>query len=299
MNPDVRQFGWKQFRFAVAALLLTAAVVKIFNVPEIFAGGGLLATKLRLVAVIGFEGAAATFLIIGNRYWSWLLTLTTFAVFVASAMYALATDQACNCFGEQFSPETMVVVDTVVLLLTVCFRPRDRGLASVSTVRQLTVTVIAGALFATLSALQHEALLRSEESRLMLADVRIGKPWPLDAQKHSKLKALETGRWMILVIDGECGPCRNLIAHHFSDPATHRQGERTAIFVFVGRSDPWQFQFDRVALDFSNNDFVSWPEFKPIVASPAVFIVVDGVVVDAAEGIQADSFIRSAWNSNE
>jgi hypothetical protein len=299
MNPDVRQFGWKQFRFAVAALLLTAAVVKIFNVPEIFAGGGLLATKLRLVAVIGFEGAAATFLIIGNRYWSWLLTLTTFAVFVASAMYALATDQACNCFGEQVSPETMVVVDTVVLLLTVCFRPRDRRLTSVSTVRQLTVTVIAGALFATLAAVQYEALLHSEDSRLLLADARIGKPWPLDAQKHPQLKALETGRWMVLIVDRECGPCRNLLTHHFGDPATHPQGERTAIFVFAGRSNPWQFQFDRVALDFSNNDFVSWPDLKPVVASPAVFLVVDGIVVDAAEGKWTDSFIRSALNNNE
>ena len=92
-QPNHRLLAWEQFRFAVAVLLLAAAVVKIINMQHILTGGGLLRTMPRLVAVVTFESAVATFLIVGNRFLSWLLALTTFAIFVTSTIYGIAIDQ--------------------------------------------------------------------------------------------------------------------------------------------------------------------------------------------------------------
>jgi len=298
-KADVRWAGWKRFRFVVAAVLLTAAVVKIFTIPEIIAGRGLLATQPRLVSVIGFEAAVATFLIIGHRFWSWLLALSTFAIFVGSALYALSTDQACNCFGAMVDPEAMVIVDVAVLLLTAFSRPRDGQLTTDGMFRHLVVAGALGGVLATLAAFQYQALLRNEDSRIMLPEARIGKPWPLTAEMHPKLRALETGRWMVLIVKQDCPHCRDLITELFSDPAAHPPGERTAVFVFTDGNDEWQFQFDRVAHDLSGSDLVRWTQGPPLVSVPVVFAVVDGVVEDAAVGDEADSLIRSALEQKQ
>lgn len=298
-NSDERRFGWKRFRFVVAAVLLAAAVVKLFTLPEIIAGRGLLATKLRLVSVVGFETAAATFLIVGSRFWSWLLALATFTVFVGAAVYALATDQPCQCFGKRFDPETMVIFDIFVLLLTAFSRPREVEPASRGAAWQLSLAVIAGGAVAAFATIQYDTVLQSEDARLLLWEERMGKPWPLNSHMHPKLSALETGRWMVLIVKRECSHCREMIETHFSDPTAHRPGERTAIFVPVGGGDRWQFQFDRVSFDLSGSDFISWTKGKPIVTNPAVFTLVDGVVKDAADGDKSDFFIRRVWDSNE
>lgn len=281
------------FRFAVAALLLAAAVGKIFNMAQILTGGGLLGTMPRLAAVTAFEAAAAAWLIVGNRFLAWLLTLTTFAIFVTSAVYAMATDQSCDCFGEQLDPETMVVVDTVVLLLTGCLRPSSWRMSSRTLTRQLTIVAVVGGLVAALAVWRYEGLVRHERSRLLVVDLLVGKSWPLNGQMDSQLSELSSGKWMILIAQQDCGHCRNLVARYFADPETHRPGERTAVFVIGGGDDRWRFQFDRVTLDLSGDALLRWPNGKPYVVNPAVFLVDNGIVVDAAEGAETDQFMDS------
>ena len=298
-QPDGRSFGWEHFRFAVAALLLAATVGKIFNMAQILTGCGLLGTMPRLVAVTAFEAAAAAYLIVGNRFLAWLLTLITFAIFVTSAFYAMATDQSCDCFGEQLVPETMVVVDTVVLLLTGCLRPSSWRISSRTLVRPLPIVAVVGGLVAAMAVSRYEILVRHERSRLLVADVLVGKSWPLNGQMDSQLSELSSGKWMILIAQQDCGHCRNLVARYFADPETHRPGERTAVFVFGGADDRWQFQFDRVTLDLSGDTWLSWPNGKPYVVNPAVFLVDNGIVVDAAEGAETDQFIGSLLSGPE
>ncbi len=295
---DQRQLSWEQFRFAVAALLLAAAVVKIFNMPQILTGGGLLGTMPRLVAVTAFEAAAAAFLIVGNRFCSWLLTLTTFSIFVASTIYAMMTDQSCDCFGEQIAPETMVVVDVAVLVLTMYLRPRNRRISSQNLTRQLASMAVIGGLVAGTAVWRYEVLVRNESSRLLVVDLLVGKPWPLDGDMHPQLSELSSGKWMILIAQQDCGHCRDMVARYFADPETHRTGERTVVFVFGGGNDQWRFQFDRVTLDLPDDPAFSWTIGQPYVVNPAVFLVDSGIVVDAAEGTDTKEFIGSLWSDS-
>ncbi len=298
-QPGREPFDWEQIRFAVAVLLLTAAVVKICNMQHILTGGGLLRTMPRLVAVVAFEAVVATFLIVGNRFWSWLLALTTFSIFVTSAVYAIATDQSCDCFGEQLTPEMMVIADVVVLLLTGILRPRSPHMAVRSLFRQLTIVAVVGGLVAALAGWRYDVLVRNERSRLLLAELLIGRPWPLNEKTDPALAELSSGKWMILIARQDCVHCRNLVARYFANPETHRKGERTAVFVFGGRGDQWRYQFDRVALDSSGAVVPEWPNGEPYVVNPAIFVVDGGIVVDAAEGAATDQFLESLLRARE
>ncbi|MFN8706267.1 MAG: MauE/DoxX family redox-associated membrane protein [Planctomyces sp.] len=298
-QPDRRRFGWEQFRFVVAALLLTAAIYKIFRMQEILTGSGLLRTMPRLVAVASFEAAAATWLTVGNRFWSWLLTLTTFGVFIASALYAIATNQSCNCFGEQLTPETMVVIDAVVLLLTLFLRPGTCTASSRSLTRQLAASLVVGGLVATVALGRYDVLMKIERTRLLVADVLVGKTWPLDGTVDPRLAELSSGKWMVLILNEDCSPCRNLVGRFFADPATHRPEERTAIFVFSRDTDHWRFQFDRVELTPPDDALLSWPHGKPSVISPAVFLLDNNIVVDGAEGNETEGFLGSRLSRTE
>lgn len=279
----------------VAALLLVASVVKLFNMWQILTGGGLLGTAPRLIAVVAFEAVAAVWLIVGNRFWAWVLTLTTFSIFVAAAVYAIATDQSCNCFGRQLAPETMVVIDTVVLLLTGVLRPRSWTTSSVSLTRQMTIAAVVGVVAAALAGWHYKVLAADERSRILLAELLVGKPWPLNGQVDPHLAELSSGKWMILIAQQDCGHCRDLVARYFADPETHRHGERTAVFVFGGDSEKWRFEFDRVNLDLSGVALSGWPDGKPYVVNPALFLVDDGIVVDAAEGSATEQFLDSLF----
>jgi len=114
--------------------------------------------------------------------------------------------------------------------------------------------------------------------------------WPLDATLNDDLRPLEDGQWMILIARRDCDHCRKIIAKYFSHSERKRPGERTAIFVAAGRK--WPFQFDRITIEFPVENQVEWKNSEPFVASPAVFIVRDGVVVKAADGNDADLLVQ-------
>lgn len=298
-QPDSRPFGWESFRFAVAALLMAAAVTKVFNMGQILTGGGLLGTMPRLVAVIAFEAAAAAYLIVGDRFLSWLLTLVTFATFATSTVYAITTNQSCDCFGEQLNPEAMIILDTVVLLFTVFLRPSRWQVSSQNMIRHLTIIAVVGGLVTSLAVWRYDVLLSHERSRLLVADALVEKSWPLNGKMDSRLSELDSGKWMILIADQNCVHCRHMVAQHFTDPATHRLGERTAFFVFGGSDDRWQFEFDRVTFDQSGDNLLSWPHGKPYVINPAVFLLDNGIVIAAAEGTQCEEFLGSLLSDPE
>lgn len=284
--------GWNQFRWVVAAVLFTAAVSKIVNMPQILAGGGLLGTMPRLLSAAAFEAAAATCLIVGNRFWSWLLTLLTFTVFILSAFFAVATHQSCDCFGKRLEPESMVVIDTVVLLLTAFMRPKTRQPAG-RLLPQLTTVAVAGVLVAGAGYWRYEGVMTSERSKYLVVGRLLGNPWPITADLHPRLSELSSGRWMVLVILQDCEHCRDMVDRYFSDPQRHRAGERTAVFLFARDTQPWRFQFDRVTLDEPMDGLLKWPNGEPRVVNPAVFLLDNGIVVDAAEGTASDPFLSS------
>jgi hypothetical protein len=69
---------------------------------------------------------------------------------------------------------------------------------------------------------------------------------------------------------------------------------------FVAEGDKWGFCFDCVALIATSNQLklqaIHWAEDEPFFAAPAVFLVEDGVVVDAADGNDADGILARYLN---
>jgi hypothetical protein len=193
----------------------------------------------------------------------------------------------------------MVVIDAVVLLLTLFLRPGTCTASSRSLTRQLAASLVVGGLVATVALGRYDVLMKIERTRLLVADVLVGKTWPLDGTVDPRLAELSSGKWMVLILNEDCSPCRNLVGRFFADPATHRPEERTAIFVFSRDTDHWRFQFDRVELTPPDDALLSWPHGKPSVISPAVFLLDNNIVVDGAEGNETEGFLGSRLSRTE
>ena len=286
--------AWSYLRFGIAALLVVAAGAKILNVGQILSGDGLLSSRSLLLAVIAFEAAVATYLLIGNTVRSWWLTLATFSAFAVSAGYAIATGQDCNCIADGIGPQFMLPLDLTVLALTMWCRPKaDPVPQNGNEMEKVVSCVVVAALFVCAAGFRELDVDRDDPLEFLIADTMIHKPWPLNSRLQPELKPLETGRWLVLVIRRDCTHCRELLSNYFSDPGTHRKGERTAVFVTGGVD--WPFQLDHVSLDINGNTQVHWATGEPFVASPAVFLVQDGVVDNASDGNASDAFVRQLF----
>ena len=303
-------FHWP-LRFPIAALLLFAAAAKVVNAPIILAGDGLLASRPLLLAAIAFEAAAGMYLLIGNERRAWLLALGTFSVLAASAGYAVVAGKDCNCIAKQISPHFMLVLDVAVLLLALWFRPtRPSAAASApaapvqspnelsqlrATKRTKATTALVcstfAALFAGVATARLAVQFTDDSLDYLIADQLIGKRWPIDSRYHPDLKALESGRWMVLIVRPDCEHCQELISDHFPNPHWHRPNERTA--MFAAHNGKWAFQFDTIALNLSGHTAIHWRN-DPYFASPVVCLLDDGAVVDSASGGDASGFIAQA-----
>jgi len=117
----------------------------------------------------------------------------------------------------------------------------------------------------------------------------IGKPWPLTSEFHPALSSLSTGKWMVLVVRPDCEHCRALVQTHFADARSHRRNERTALFI--ANPNQWQFELDRISFIPNSRAFIKWKDSDPFVASPAVFLLEDGKVVDASDGDESTKMV--------
>lgn len=292
--------GWLRLRFIVAAILLFAAAAKIANLPQILAGDGLLSNRSLLLAVISFEAGIATFLCLAAPVTSWRLTILTFAILASTASYAVITGQDCNCIAEAIKPEIMLVLDLTVLALAVWFRPKPSITPSDShrTAHFALCLVVGVALLGSALFREHSVGqgITDQDATLefLIAEMFVDKPWPLVSRYHPSLKSLQKGKWLVFVVRRDCEHCKEMLAEFFASPSRHRPDERTAVFL-AGNSE-WPFQFDNVTMDVNGENSILWPNGEPFVASPAVFLLQNGQIVDASDGEDADDFCRSLFD---
>ena len=123
----------------------------------------------------------------------------------------------------------------------------------------------------------------------MLADGLVKKPWPLDGKISRQLNAMESGKWLAIVARKDCEHCQKLIEEHFESPKKTTDNRRTALFI--AGADQWNFLLDEVSLSAPTHGTIEWRR-EPFVASPAVFLIDDGVVFDAADGAESDEFLK-------
>lgn len=294
---EKRQGVWYYLKFAVALLLFAAAGAKVLQIAEILSGDGLLASKPLLLAAIAFEVAIGAYLLEGNPFWSWTLTLATFSIFSLAAGYAMISGTHCNCISVEVGPQVMLSLDIAVLFLAGFFRPSLRYRKKQPSIPRIAICVVAGILVAGVACLHDLSTDRADPIQFLLADEWVDKPWPLGAAFHPLLADLETGRWLVLVVRRDCEHCRQMLDLHFLNPANHREGERTALFV--AGNNRWPFAFDEVSLDTEPDRFIQWPVEEPFVASPAAFVLHDGNVKSAADGTESHAFMEDLMMSTD
>lgn len=294
---------WNTLRWVVATILFVAAGFKVANVTEILATEGLLSNRALLYLTVGLEATLSVFVVTARARWAWLATVASFSIFAVISAYALFSDTDCNCFGTLIGPQVTLLLDVAIVLAAIVCRPSADQVQSHDLKPRRAISNLAigiGLAFALVAGThwqdgRNTSGENSQTLQFLLADEQVGKAWPICEQRHPALSDLRDGRWLILVVRHDCDHCRELIARFFSDPLRHRTGERTA--VFVAGSPTWSFQFDHVSLETDPNHQINWPA-EPFVASPAIFVVEDGTVRDAADGSDSDDFLRSIFPSS-
>jgi len=279
-------------RIAIAVLLWVAAWFKATNVVEILASDGMLSHRSLLLFAIWFESAFGLYMLIGKSSWAWLLSLVVFVSFSLVSAYAILSGVGCNCFAKSIPPWLVLPIDLSVLGLLIWLRPSialDRLPSIFVTVACLALGVVVVG-FTVRSESRPQA---TDPLHFLLADTLQGQPWPIGAHFHDQLRALGAGKWLVLVLRKDCEHCRELVENYFSDPTLHRAGERTATFIAGDRQ--WGFELDEVT--FSPTRFFSWSHEEPFCASPAVFVLQDGSIVDAADGKEGASKVRKLLHS--
>jgi len=309
--------SWSQLRIGIAALLIVAAAAKVQDIVPILAGDGLLASQPLLLTAIGVEAALALYLLIGDRRWSWLLTIALFSVFTAVSGYAWFSGQDCNCIAQRIGPGWMLLIDIAVLTFAWWARPQvtlppggsdavaagegrtderiDHHVATALTtsLAPVILSLIAGTVAATAASWRHQTITASsgeQEGQIeyLIPELLIGKRWPLDSRIDPRLKPLETGRWMVVIVRRDCPHCQEFLDKHFADPTWHRPGERTA--VFVAASDDWLYEFDPKRSEFDPDGTISWRESAPFVASPTSLAIGDGIVLGDLVAMKSGEF---------
>ena len=280
---------WRLVRISVSLLLSAAVFTKWSNFIPILLGDGLLSSLPLLLAAIAVEAALAFYLLIGNPQWSWRFTVALFLAFFVASAYAFLTSQQCNCFGETIGPGWMLAIDAMVLFVSLSARPSssEKNWATLS-LSPLLISVLVGA--AVAGSAFHQSRATSDNTlEFLLADQMLGRKWPIDSSVNPELELLSEGRWLVFVFRRDCGHCRELVHKFFDNPNRHRRSERT--ITFLAGTDSWPFKLDLVSLEFATNFSVMWGDHEPFVASPAIFVLRDGIVVEAADGNETDRML--------
>ncbi|MEZ6128934.1 MAG: hypothetical protein R3C59_09645 [Planctomycetaceae bacterium] len=196
--------------------------------------------------MIAFEAAVAAYILIAPAWCSWISVIVTFVLFAVAALYSLMIGTDCHCFGDSFSAKLMLPLDLAVLLISHRFRPfvGSRSRAAINWTILLPLTAAFGFVTFANYHREHQMAGNVQDLDMLLADMWVGKKWPLNQSHHPKLRELENGKWLVLVVRSDCEHCRELIGVEFSDPQRHRLGERTA--VFIAGAPIWPFQLDDI-----------------------------------------------------
>ena len=293
----VKRFGFAQFRFVVAAILLLAAGLKAYQLstaplPPVVQGSvftpllELLNDRYFLMAVVVGEILFALVLIAGLwQQWTWLLSLIGFSMFtLVSMMKGLSGETSCGCFGTvTVNPWITMIFDLFIVACLVvsrerfnwAFPPLDRKKVLAVLVAWL---VLAGpALFFMLSLKQQpHATFGTEftgpDGRSMILlepETWIGKEFPLISRfaQPEGSEILQEGLWQVLLVQPDCSDCAKKIAE-----LEEKRLENVAIVVVPSGSGAkvLQTSFPTFVLDRRNGWFAE---------TPCAVRLVDGVCV--------------------
>ena len=280
------RFGFAQFRFIIAAVLLLAAGLKAYQLataplPPVVQGSvftpllELLNDRYFLMATVVGEILFALVLIAGIwLHWTWLFSLFGFMAFaIVSLIKGLSGEASCGCFGTvTVNPWITMVFDMVIMACLAVFRERlDWSFPPLDHKKVLAVLlawlVLAGlALSAMLSLKQQpHATLGTEftgpDGRKMILlepETWIGKEFPLIPRflESEGSEVLLTGTWSVLFVQPDCSDCAQVIAN-----LRAKKPENVAILIVPSRigKEALQTSLPTFTLDEQSDWFVTTP----------------------------------------
>ena len=222
---------WGILRYFIAAILITAVVLKTGTVAKQGFGEGLFQYPLFLFFEIALESGVAVLLLVNfqPRY-LWLLTTALFTLFFLFALTSLLTGQdSCHCFGYlKVPPICTVILDAAVLISLFCCRKvrlvrNEFSIKKALLIGLLWIVAMLPVLFIFASV--------ERENLSLLGTVYTGidghktiqlKPddWPEGecpllewALPEEVLGQLTTGDWTVVVYRADCPDCQEVLAN--------------------------------------------------------------------------------------
>ena len=287
MSEKAPRFGFAQFRFCVAGVLLIAAGLKAYQLatvplPPVVQGSvftpllELLNDRYFLMATVVGEILFAIVLIAGiGLQYTWLLSLLGFLVFtLVSLMKGLSGESSCGCFGAvTVNPWITMGLDLFIVACLAMFRERlDWTFPQFDRKKVLAVLifwlVLAGLTLVAMLSLksQPHATLGTEftgpdgkKMILLEPETWVGKEFPLTsrfAQKEGS-EILHQGTWKVLLVHTDCPKCQEKMAD-----LEAKKSENVAIVVIPSRSGDKVRQkasFPTFVLDRQNDWFAITP----------------------------------------
>lgn len=306
MNEKIekaKRFGFAQFRFVIAAILILAAGLKAYQLatvplPPVVLGSmftpllELFNERYFLMAVVVGEILFALILIAGIwQQWAWLLSLLGFLAFtLISMMKGLSGESSCGCFGTiTVNPWITVGFDLLIVICLAVFRerldwtfpPLDRKNVLAVLVAWLVLGGLALVAMLSLKSQPHATLgtefTGHDGKKLILLEPEtwIGKKFPLVSRfvEQEEAEMLMTGTWNVLLIHTDCPKCLEMMADLGS-----RKAERIAIVVVPSQPNEKisNMSFPVFWLDRQNAWFVT---------TPCVIKVSEGLCIEVGEKI--------------
>lgn len=291
---------WRFLRFVIAAIILTAAIMKAWQLattPSL--GEGLLNARWFNILVVEFELFFGVWLIFGMLpKLTWLATVGCFSVFALVSFYkALSGEASCGCFGAAtINPWYTMVFDLSIIGALIKYRPigiilRWDGFFSEffevqnrkawMAVVWMLVAVPASCAMASVKNIELAELgtefvgADGRKTILLEPEKWIGKRFPLWENVDDGSKSLlNQGEWMILIGRKHCDECRRL-----AENVAARS--RVPLAVLDVDDDGTSFDF----MHFKQVSVRGTMQMEPywIILTPTLIACQDGVCVGVGE----------------
>ena len=232
---------WDVMRFAVALILLVAAILKAYQLattPSL--GEGFLHARWFNIFVVEFELFFGIWLFFGMLpKATWLVTTGLFATFLLVTFYeAVRGAESCNCFGNfSLNPWITMVFDLSVIGILVLFRPtgmifRWRKILWELTpnfhYRKIIFVVLTWLVIAIPTCYAMIAVnkididelgtefvgLDGKKVLLLTPEKWIGKEFPLlpYIEKSDIIDGLKNGQWTVILFSHNCEKCKKTLS---------------------------------------------------------------------------------------
>ena len=313
-NEKTKRFGFTQFRFVVAGILLLAAGLKAYQLataplPPVVQGSvftpllELLNDRYFLMLVVVGEILFALVLIAGFwQQWTWLLSLLGFSVFtLVSMMKGLSGESSCGCFGSiTVNPWITLGLDLVIVACLLVFRerldwsfpPLDHKKVSAVLLSWLILalpTMYWMLAFKTVSLSENHREIIGQSVTLEPMNW-LGKTFPLNGLLDAEVLPHDWGQgeWIVLLHHRGCSMCEELL-RELAEKVDSLHLDRLAIVeVPDGKAADVPVRVrERAGLVCSLPRSAKW--FTP---SPVVLTVENGTVRNVQIGISASEILR-------